>query len=65
MFRAHAFEVACANADIDHRLIKPNILGPTAQVERMNRTIKEASVQRFYYETHLRFRQHLIDFVNA
>jgi hypothetical protein len=32
------------------------------QVERMNRTLKEATVQRFYYETH---DQHLDQFVAA
>ena len=31
----------------------------------MNRTIKEATVQRFYYESHEQLRQHLTDFVTA
>jgi hypothetical protein len=31
----------------------------------MNRTIKEATVQRFYYESHQQLRQHLVDFVAA
>ena len=31
----------------------------------MNRTLKEASVQRFYYEIHQHFGQHLTDFVSA
>lgn len=31
----------------------------------MNRTLKEATVKRFYYETHKHLRQHLTDFVNA
>jgi hypothetical protein len=35
------------------------------QAERMNRTIKEATVKRFYYETHDHLRQHLADFVAA
>ena len=35
------------------------------QVERMNRTIKEATVQRFYYESHQQLRRHLADFVAA
>ena len=35
------------------------------QVERMNRTIKEATVKRYHYETHNQFRQHLTDFVAA
>jgi transposase InsO family protein len=35
------------------------------QVERMNRTLKEATVRRYYYETHEQLRSHLADFVQA
>jgi hypothetical protein len=31
----------------------------------MNRTIKEATVQRFYYESHQQLQQLLADFVAA
>jgi hypothetical protein len=31
----------------------------------MNRTIKDATVKRFYYETHEELRAHLADFVTA
>jgi len=31
----------------------------------MNRTIKEATVRRFYYESHDQLRKHLADFVAA
>lgn len=31
----------------------------------MNRTIKDATVKRFYYESHEQLRQHLADFVSA
>lgn len=31
----------------------------------MNRTIKEATVKRFHYNTHDQLRRHLGDFVNA
>jgi len=31
----------------------------------MNRTIKDATVKRFYYESHSQLRQHLADFVSA
>ena len=64
-FRAHAFEYTCAKADIDHRLTKPKHPWTNGQVERMNRTIKEATVKRFYYETHDQLRGHLADFVTA
>jgi transposase InsO family protein len=58
-FHAHAFEYACALAGIDHRLTKPKHPWANGQVERMNRTIKEATVRRFYYETHDQLRGHL------
>ena len=31
----------------------------------MNRTLKEATVKRYYYETHDQLRSHLADFVVA
>jgi hypothetical protein len=65
LFRAHAFELCCAKNDIDHRLTKPKHPWTNGQVERMNRTIKEATVQRFHYESHQQLWQHLADFVAA
>src|SRR3954447_11836295 len=65
LFRAHAFELACAQNDVEHRLTKPRRPWTNGQVERMNRTIKEATVQRFYYATHDQLRTHLADFVAA
>ena len=35
------------------------------QVERMNRTIKEATVQRYHYDSHRQLEAHLADFVSA
>ena len=64
-FRAHAFEYACALNDIDHRLTKPKHPWTNGQVERMNRTIKDATVKRYFYETHDQLRMHLRDFVDA
>ncbi len=59
LFRAHAFEYACALSDIDHRTTRPKHPWTNGQVERMNRTIKEATVKRFYYETHDRKERRL------
>lgn len=35
------------------------------QVERMNRTIKDATVRRYYYDSHDQLRQHLAGFVTS
>ena len=35
------------------------------QVERMNRTIKEATVKRFHYDTHSQLETHITDFIAA
>ena len=64
-FRAHAFEYACALLDIDHRLTKPAHPWTNGQVERMNRTIKEATVRCYHDDTHQQLERHLADFVNA
>lgn len=64
-FCCHAFEGACADLDIEHRLAKPRHPWTNGQVERMNRTINEATVKRFHYDSHDRLRQHLADFVAA
>ncbi len=64
-FLCHAFAFACAELDIAHRLTKPRHPWTNGQVERMNRTIKDATVRRYYYESHDQLRQHLADFVAA
>ena len=64
-FWAHAFDVACARNDIEHRLTKPKHPWTNGQVERMNRTIKDATVKRFHYESHDELRSHLTNFVAA
>ena len=63
--RRHSFELACAQLDIAHRLTKPRHPWTNGQVERMNRTITEATVKRFHYENHDQLRAHLADFVAA
>ena len=65
LFWAHAFELACAKADIDHRLTKPKHPWTNGQVERMNRTLKEATVRRYHYDSHHQLREHLATFIAA
>ena len=64
-FRCHAFEGACVDLDIEHRLTKSRHPWTNGRVERMNRTIKEATVKRFHCDSHDQLRQHLADFVAA
>ncbi len=61
----HMFDLRCREHGIEHRLTKPNHPWTNGQVERMNRTIKEATVWRYYYDSHDRLRTHLADFLNA
>ena len=43
------FGMRCQENGIEHRLTKIKHPWTNGQVERMNRTIKEATVQRYYY----------------
>jgi transposase InsO family protein len=64
-WRRHLFDRACQRYGIEHRLTKPNHPWTNGQVERMNRTLKEATVQRYYYDSHEQLRAHLTDFLAA
>lgn len=64
-FRAHSFELACAQNGVDHRLTKPCHPWTNGQVERMNRTLKEATVKRYHYDSHDQLRTHLQMFIDA
>jgi transposase InsO family protein len=63
--RVHPFDEACQANGIEHRLTKPNHPWTNGQVERMNRTLKEATVKRYHYESHAQLRSHVADFVSA
>ena len=64
-WRGHPFDRACWRYEIEHRLTKPNHPWTNGQVERMNRTIKDATVKRYHYDSHEQLRQHLQLFVDA
>jgi len=61
----HIFDRVCDEHAIEHRLTKVNHPWTNGQVERMNRTIKDATVKRFHYDSHDQLRRHLDDFVAA
>lgn len=55
----------CDEHGIGHRLTKPYHPWTNGQVERMNRTIKEATVKRYHYESHDQLKEHLEIFLLA
>ena len=64
-YRLHRFDRICHEHDIEHRLTKPKHPWTNGQVERMNRTLKDATVRRYHYTTHQQLRQHLAAFLDA
>ena len=64
-FVTHMFDMRCAEHGIEHRFTRINHPWTNGQVERMNRTIKDATVKRFHYDSHDQLRRHLDNFVAA
>ena len=64
-YMTHMFEMRCRENGIEHRFTKINHPWTNGQVERMNRTIKDATVKRFHYDSHDQLCSHLSDFINA
>ena len=64
-YMRHMFDMRCRENGIEHRFTKINHPWTNGQVERMNRTIKEATVKRYHYDNHDQLRRHLADFVDA
>jgi transposase InsO family protein len=64
-WRAHMFDMQCEKHGIEHRLTKPNHPWTNGQVERMNRTLKEATVKRYHYESNDQLQAHLDAFLAA
>jgi hypothetical protein len=50
---------------IEHRLTKPNHPWTNRQVERMNRTLKEATVKRYHYDSYDQLKRHMETFLAA
>ena len=64
-YRLHRFDRACLEHRIEHRFSKPNHPWTNGQVERMNRTLKEATVRRNHYATDQQLQEHLAAFLDA
>jgi transposase InsO family protein len=65
LYRVHAFDHACERHGVEHRLTKPYHPWTNGQVERMNRTLKDATVRRYHYGSHDELRAHLALFLDA
>jgi len=46
------FDMICNANGIEHRLTKPNHPWANGQIERMNRTMKDATLKRYHYDNH-------------
>ena len=59
------FDRVCDEQGIEHRFTKPAHPWTNGQVERLNRTLKEATVQRYHYQTTAQLNEHLQAFLLA
>jgi transposase InsO family protein len=59
------FDRVCRRHGIAHKLTRPYHPWTNGQAERMNRTVKEATVKAFHYETAESLAAHLQTFVTA
>ena len=61
----HPFGRLCRAHGIEHRLTKPYHPWTNGQAERMVRTLKEATVKTYHYETFSQLRRHVADYLAA
>ena len=61
----HIFERICEENNIEHRKTKIKHPWTNGQVERMNRTLKDATVNSFYYANHEQLKKHLQAYLMA
>ena len=61
----HIFDRVCRVHGVEHRLTKPYHPWTNGQAERMNRTVKEATIKAFHYPDLDALRAHVFAFVRA
>jgi transposase-like protein len=61
----HIFDRVCIENGIEHRLTKPYHPWTNGQAERMNRTVKDATVKAFHYDNLESLKAHVLAFVTA
>jgi len=60
-----SFTKVCHANKIEHRQTLAYHPWTNGQVERINRTIKSATIKKYYYESHEKLQNHLNMFLNA
>ena len=65
LFGGHIFDRVCDQHGVEHRLTKPYHPWTNGQAERMNRTIKDATVKAFHYADLQALQAHVLAFVTA
>ena len=61
----HRFDRICREYGVEHRLTKPAHPWTNGQVERLNRTLEEATVQRYHYQSTAELNEHVHAFLLA
>jgi transposase InsO family protein len=64
-FGGHIFDRVCDEHGIEHRLTKPYHPWTNGQAERMNRTVKDATIKAFHYPDLEALQAHVRAFVQA
>jgi transposase InsO family protein len=65
IFGGHIFDRVCEEHGITHKLTRPYHPWTNGQAERMNRTVKEATVKAFHYPDLDALKAHVLAFVRA
>ena len=65
IFGGHVFDRVCREHGIEHRLTKPYRPWTNGQAERMNRSVKDATIKAFHYPDLEALRAHVLAFVTA
>ncbi len=63
--RRHRFDLACNNHGVRHKTTRIYSPQTNGQVERMNRTIKDATTKTYHYENVEQLKEHLNSFMIA
>ena len=64
-FEPHLFDAVCLEHGIEHRCTRVAHPWTNGQVERLNRTLKEATIRRYHYRNEAELNTHLQSFLRA